>query len=264
MKKLIAIIALALAATGCTIVDTGKVGLRKNFNNTIEQTELPAGSINQTFVGDVIEFPVRDVSAKVENQTPLSSDNATMKDVDFSIIYSINPSCVSDLYVNKSKTFHAVDDEKDTLLMKTYLEQDVARNAVYKVVRGYEAMTMNDKRAEIEQAVRTTINDTLTGQKLNTCITIGSVSARALTPPDALKQAADELVRAKTTEATKAVEVRTAGLEAARIAALNANKGAISYMDAQTRRIWAEAAAAGKVKAVVVEQGFKGDVHVTD
>lgn len=31
MKKIIAMLALAIAATGCHIVDTSKVGLRVNF-----------------------------------------------------------------------------------------------------------------------------------------------------------------------------------------------------------------------------------------
>lgn len=259
--KIIAISALAIAATGCTIVDTGKVGLRKNFNNTIESTELQAGSMNQTIIGKVIEFPVRDVSAKIDNLTPLSSDNSTMADVDFTVIYNINPSCVSDLYVNKSREFHHVDEKDgDTYLMKAYIEQ-TARNVIYKVTRGYEAMTMNDKRAEIERDVKQGITDSLAADKLGSCITTHTIQARALVPSTALRQAADDLVRAKTANLAKAVEVDIAKKESERIAALNANAGAINYMNASANMKIAEAVLAGKVGTIIMPYDFKGIVN---
>jgi hypothetical protein len=83
MKKLILAVAVAAAvgvlATGCTIVDTGEVGLRVNFDKTIEPEERVAGSFNQTIVGKILTFPVKDVSVDVQNLTPLAADNSTMK-----------------------------------------------------------------------------------------------------------------------------------------------------------------------------------------
>jgi len=259
MKKLFAIVAMVLAATGCSIVEQGEVGLRKNFNNTVEQTELLPGSFNQTFVGDVLTFPIKDVAVQVADLQPLAGDNSSMSDFDLTVVYNINPSAVSDLYINKSKAFHAVDDEGKTLLMYEYVKQ-TARNAVYKVARQYDALTMNDKRSEIENAIRKEIVDTFDEEKL-TGINVSQIQVRAMVPSQAVKQSADDLVREQNVEKKKVVEVRNAKLEAERIAALNANSGAISYMNAQAQMKIAEAVAAGKVNTIILPYDFKGIVN---
>jgi regulator of protease activity HflC (stomatin/prohibitin superfamily) len=258
MKKLFAMLIVVLAAAGCTVVDTGEVGLRKNFNKTIDTTELPAGSINQTLVGDVLTFPVKDVAVQVADLQPLAKDNSTMQDFDITVVYSINPSAVSDLYINKNKSFHTAVDG-DIYLMYEYIRQ-TARNAVYKVSREYEALNMNDNRVTIEASIRENINKTFADEKL-AGINISQVQVRAMVPSAAVKQSADDLVRAKNEEKTKEVEVQIAKKEAERIAALNANKGAIDYMSAQANMKIAEAVAAGKVQTIILPYDFKGIVN---
>ncbi len=266
MKKLVpAIIVLLLAGLGtsaCTIVDTGEVGLRVNFDKTIESGELVAGSFNQTLIGKVLTFPVKDVSVDVKDMQPLAADNSTMKDFDISVVYNITPSAVSDLYINKSRSFHMVDPTGDIYLMHSYIFQ-TARNAVYKTARKYEALNMNDSRAQIEQEIQATMTATLNDEKLGG-IVISQVRVGGMIPSDAVKASADNLVRAKNEEKTKEVEVQIARKEAERIAALNANAGAISYMQAQAQMKIAEGIAAGKVNTIVVPYDFKGIVNVGD
>ena len=60
---------------------------------------------------------------------------------------------------------------------------------------------------------------------------------------------------------TKEVEVQTAKKEAERIAALNANAGAIGYMNAMANLKIAEGVANGKVQSIVVPYDFKGIVN---
>ena len=265
MKKITLAIAVAIAvgalASGCTIVDTGEVGLRVNFDKTIEAEERVAGSFNQTVIGKILTFPVKDVTVDVQNLTPLAADNSTMKDFDISVIYNITPSSVSDLYINKSRSFHTVDDSGDIYLMHAYIYQ-TARNAVYKTARKYEALNMNDNRAQIEQEIQEIMAATLNAEKLNG-IVISQVRVGSMMPSDAVKASADNLVRAKNEEKTKEVEVQIAKKEAERIAALNANAGAISYMQAQAQMKIAEGIAEGKVQTVVIPYDFKGMVNVT-
>lgn len=264
MKKIVLALAAAIAVgaltTGCTIVDTGEVGLRVNFDKTIEAEERLAGSFNQTIVGKILTFPVKDVSVDVQNLTPLAADNSTMKEFDISVIYNITPSSVSDLYINKSRSFHLVDKSDDIYLMHSYIYQ-TARNAVYKTARKYEALNMNDNRAQIEQEIQEIMVATLNEEKLNG-IVISQVRVGSMVPSDAVKASADNLVRAKNEEKTKEVEVQIAKKEAERIAALNANAGAISYMQAQAQMKIAEGIAEGKVQTVVIPYDFKGMVNV--
>jgi regulator of protease activity HflC (stomatin/prohibitin superfamily) len=264
MKKLYTVVALiaigCFGATGCTIVDTGEVGLRVNFDKTIENGELIAGSFNQTLIGKVLTFPVKDVSVDVRDLQPLAADNSTMKDFDISVVYNIMPASVSDLYINKSRSFHMIDNTGDIYLMHSYIYQ-TARNAVYKTARKYEALNMNDNRAQIEQEIQATMMSTLSEEKLNG-IVISQVRVGSMVPSDAVKASADNLVRAKNEEKTKEVEVQIAKKEAERIAALNANAGAISYMQAQAQMKIAEGIAEGKVHTVVIPYDFKGMVNV--
>ncbi|MGZ8290939.1 MAG: SPFH domain-containing protein [Telluria sp.] len=266
MKKIITTLAIPAvviigAMSGCTIVDTGEVGLRVNFDKTIEAEERVAGSFNQTFVGKILTFPVKDVSVNVQNLTPLAADNSTMKEFDIAVIYNIAPASVSDLYINKSRSFHMVDNSGDIYLMHSYIYQ-TARNAVYKTARKYEALNMNDNRAQIEQEIQSIMVTTLADEKLPG-IVISQVRVGSMVPSDAVKSSADNLVRAKNEEKTKEVEVQIARKEAERIAALNANAGAISYMQAQAQMKIAEGIAAGKVQTVVIPYDFKGMVNIT-
>ena len=103
---------------------------------------------------------------------------------------------------------------------------------------------------------------TLNDEKLNG-ITISQVRVGGMVPSDAVKASADNLVRAKNEEKTKEVEVQIAKKEAERIAALNANAGAISYMQAQAQMKIAEGIAAGTVQTVVIPYDFKGMVNIT-
>jgi regulator of protease activity HflC (stomatin/prohibitin superfamily) len=260
MKKLFAIAAIALSLSACTRIETGEVGLRVNFDKTVEATERTAGSFNQTIVGDIIKFPVREISVDVQDLRPLAADNSTMSDFDVTVVYNINPNSVSDLYINKSHSFHATANDGTTYLMHSYL-QTAIRNAVYKVARNYQSLAMNDSRSEIEVKILEQVKETLKGEKLDGALLVSQVQVKSIAPSEAVRNAANQLVQAKAELAAKEVEVNTAKKEAERIAALNANSGAISYMNAQAQMKIAEGIAEGKVQTIVVPYDFKGIVN---
>ena len=258
--KTLLVAALALAfATGCTRIETGEVGLRINFDKTTDPTERLPGSFNQTVIGDILTFKIQDVAVAVDNLTPLASDNSTIKDFDMTVVYNINPSAVSELWTTKNRTFHGLTSG-DILLMQNYVAL-TARNGAYKVARGYESLKMADNRPLIEQQIRESIIKTLSEEKLADKITVSQIQVRAITPADVIVNSANELVRAQNELKTKEVEVQTARKEAERIAALNANAGAIGYMNAMANLKIAEGVAAGKVQTIVVPYDFKGIVN---
>lgn len=255
------LVGLMASASACTRIETGEVGVRRSFDKTIETTELLPGSVNQTIFGDVLTFPTKDVSVDIADMTPLASDNSTIKDFDLSVVYSINPGSVAELYIDKNRGFHADTEEGDTLLMYNYIRQ-LGRNAAYKVSRKYESLKMADNRAEIEQLVRQEIMTALAAEKLDGAITISQVLVRQITPADNIVRSANLLVQAQNENKRKEVEVGTAKLEAQRIAALNANAGATKYMEATAIVTIAEAVKEGKVNTIVIPYDFKGIVNV--
>lgn len=255
------IFALMATTAACTRISTGEVGVRIGMDKQVQQSELQPGSLNQVIFGDVLTFPVKDVQVDVVNMTPLASDNSTVKDFDMAIIYSVNPSSVAEIYIEKNRGFHAITEQGDTLLMYNYIQQ-LGRNAAYKVARKYESLKMADNRAEIEQLVRAEIVNQLDKENLGTSINVSQVLVRQILPADNIVASANALVQAQNQEKQKEVEVRTAKLEAERIAALNANAGATKYMEATALVTVAEAIKEGKVRTIVVPYDFKGIVQI--
>ena len=119
-----------------------------------------------------------------------------------------------------------------------------ARNAAYNVARGHESLKMADNRPLMEQPICENIVKTLTKEKLADKITVLQVQ-----------------VRAQSELKTKEAELQTAKKEAERTAALNANAGAISDMNAMAKLKIAEGVAAGKGHTLVVPCDFKSIVN---
>jgi regulator of protease activity HflC (stomatin/prohibitin superfamily) len=259
ISLLAAILTATVFTSACTRIGTGEVGLRINFDKTTDPTERLPGSFNQTLIGSIITFKIQDVAVLVDNMTPLASDNSTIKDFDMTVVYNVNPTAVSELWTTKNRTFHG-RSEDDILLMQNYVALS-ARNAAYKVARNYEALKMADNRPVMEQQIRDNMIKTLTEEKLGDKITVSQVQVRAITPADVIINSANDLVRAQNELKTKEVEVQTAKKEAERIAALNANAGAIGYMNAMANLKIAEGVANGKVHTIVVPYDFKGIVN---
>jgi regulator of protease activity HflC (stomatin/prohibitin superfamily) len=261
VTKVVLLAGLMATTAACTRIETGEVGVRRDAYKQIETTELQPGSLNQTIFGDVLTFPTKDVQVDVTDLTPLAADNSTVADFDMSVIYSINPTSAAEIYVEKNRGFHAETEEGDTLLMYNYIRQ-LGRNAAYKVARRYESLKMADNRAEIEQLVRQEIVAQLASEKLDGSISISQVLVRQVKPAASIVASANQLVQAQNAEKQKLVEVRTAKLEAERIAALNANAGATKYMEATALVTIAEAVKEGKVSTIIVPYDFKGIVNV--
>jgi hypothetical protein len=261
VTKVVLLAGLMATTAACTRIETGEVGVRRDAYKQIETTELQPGSLNQTIFGDVLTFPTKDVQVDVSDLTPLAADNSTVADFDMSVIYSINPTSAAEIYVEKNRGFHADTEEGDTLLMYNYIRQ-LGRNAAYKVARRYESLKMADNRAEIEQLVRQEIVAQLASEKLDGAISISQVLVRQVKPAASIVASANQLVQAQNAEKQKLVEVRTAKLEAERIAALNANAGATKYMEATALVTIAEAVKEGKVSTIIVPYDFKGIVNV--
>lgn len=248
----LSIVAAAVALTSaCTRIETGEVGVRVGFDKQIQSGELLPGSFNQTIVGSILTFPVKDVNVALDNMTPVAKDNSTMKDFDAVVVYNINPQSVAELYSTKNKSFHS-EFKGDTYVMYNYVVQN-ARNAIYKAARKYEALDMADNRTEMENFIKDEIIRNLAEEKLDGPISISQVMIRNVVPSDTVVESANALVRSKNELKQKEVEVKTAEAESRRMAALANNSGAsIAFMQAQAMLNISEGIKSGKVQTIVV------------
>ena len=246
----LSVLAAAVLATGCTRIETGEVGVRVGFDKQVQSGELLPGSFNQSIIGDVLTFPIKDVNVTLENMTPVAKDNSTMKDFDAVVVYNINPQQVSELYATKNKSFHA-EFKGDTYVMYNYIVQN-ARNALYKAARKYEALDMADNRGEMEKFIQDEIVRNLAEEKLDGSISISQVLIRNIVPADSVVASANELVKAKNEFKTEEVKVATARK---RNESMQANPMAIPLLKAE-----AEAEAMRKLPDAIAN--FKGQTLV--
>jgi regulator of protease activity HflC (stomatin/prohibitin superfamily) len=258
----IALMAAAVLMAGCTRIETGEIGLRIDASKQVQGNELVPGSFNQTLIGDVLTFPVRDIAVNLENKNPLTSDNSALSDLDLTAIYVINPSAVSDLWTTKSRTFHYHTESGDWVLMYNYVAT-IINNAVYKEVRKYKALEVNDKRSLIEEGVKVAVNEALRAEKLDAAITVNMIQIRSILPAQSIIDSANSVVKAENELRVKQTEVDIAKKEAERMAALaNNSEKSIAYMNAQAGLLVAQGIANGKVQTIVVPSDFKGMVNV--
>jgi regulator of protease activity HflC (stomatin/prohibitin superfamily) len=213
------------------------------------------GSFNQTIIGEVLTFPIKDVNVQLNDMTPVAKDNSTMKDFDAVVVYNINPQQVAELYSTKNKAFHA-EFKGDTYVMYNYIVQN-ARNAIYKAARRYEALDMADARSDMENYIKDEIVRNLAEEKLDGTIMISQVLIRNVVPADSVVESANALVRSKNELKQKEVEVQTAQAESRRMAALANNSGAsIAFMQAQAMLNISEGIKNGQVQTIVVPSNF--------
>lgn len=261
MKKSILAIALAaVALSACTRIETGTVGLRVNVSNVVEPQELQPGSWNQTLFGSVLEFPVRSIQVAWNNLTPQTADNSTLKDFDVAMVYDINPTSVSDIWINQSRSFHSYE-RGEWYLMHQYMTQ-LLNSASVKSVRKYNALSVADNRQNIENNIKDSVDQMLKDEGLDKAITVSQVRVANATPADDIVASANAAVKATNDLKTKQVEVEIAKQEALRIQTLNSNAQAIPYMNAMAQMEIAKAVREGKVRTIVVPSDFKGMLNV--
>lgn len=261
IKSVILAVAVAMASVGCTRIETGEVGVRVNASKQIEGSELPAGTWNQTMIGSVLTFPVKDITVTLENKTPMTADNSPLADFDITVVYGLNPTSVAEIYSTKSRSFHA-EEKGDIYLMYTYMGT-LVNNAAYKVVRNYKSLEVADNRAKIEEQIRDVVTEQLKAEKLDNAVSLTVVQVRNILPNAEILRSATEYVRAQNDLKIKETEVQIAKKESERMAALSSNSGqSIAYMQAQAQMKIAEGIAAGKVNTIVVPMDFKGMINV--
>jgi len=261
-KKIITICVSALTLTACQRVETGEVGLRVGFDKQVLKGELAPGSFNQTLVGDVLLFPVKEIALQLDHMTPQTADKSTLAEMDITVIYSINPSSVYDLYTTKSHSFNKIDDGT-TYLMYNYLNT-VATSAVYKAVSKYNALDTMTHRGDIENDIATYMQSALTKEGLNMAIHISQVQVRNIQPSQSIIDSANEVIKQQNALRAKQVEVQTAEEEAKRLQELASTPASIDYMRAKALADIAEGVKEGKVRTVVVPYDFKGLIDARD
>jgi len=250
---------LAISLGACTRIEQGHVGVRVNWDKTIDSAELQPGT-HSSLTSDIIEFAANEVSMPIDDQHPITHDKTTIHDMDLNVVYSVDPSKIADLYV-RFKARHFTDKHGTVYVLYNYVEM-LAKSATSDVIAHYDAMDANDKRNQIETEIRTALAQKLAQEGLDGPVKVNRVNIKNLALDPALTGSNLRVIAAQNELRAKTFEVQTAEKEAQRIALLSQNAKAIDYMNASANKTIADAVAAGKVQTIVVPYDFKGIVNL--
>lgn len=212
------LLATAVLLGACSQIDTGNVGVERTLGK-VSTDALPPG-VYFTLFKTVDEFTAKEVSFSLENLTPKSRDNLTMKDVDIDVYFKITPASIPGLFVKYQGDVvqhkQVVKDGTSDLLVAYSRVLREAREAVYKSIAGMDATTMHTKRTELAEAVRRTLQAELDATDKG-AFTITAVNVRNLLTDPAIEAAIRG--RAETDQAIekKRKEVELAKAEAERL-----------------------------------------------
>lgn len=207
---------LSLAA--CSQIDTGNVGVERTLGKVGTEALVPG--VYFTLFKNVDEFTTKEVSFQLNDMTPKSRDNLTMKDVDIDIYYKTTPASVPALYIKYQGDVVQHNEivkggTRDLVVAFSRVSRE-AREAVYKSMAELDATTMHTKRTELSEMVRSRLQAELENNDQGAFV-VTAVNVRNLLTDPAIEAAIRS--RAETDQAIekKRKEVELAKAEAERL-----------------------------------------------
>ncbi len=212
------LLATAALLGACSQIDTGNVGVERTLGKVAPEA-LPPG-IYFTLFKNVDEFTAKEVSFSLNDLTPKSRDNLTMKDVDIDVYFKVTPTKVPSLFVKYQGDVVRHRDvaehgTKDLVIAFSRVSRE-AREAVYKGIAQLDATTMHTKRTELAELVRAGLQKELDANDPGAFV-ITAVNVRNLLTDPAIEAAIRQ--RAETDQAIekKRKEIELAKAEAERL-----------------------------------------------
>lgn len=220
LKKTTSLSLLALVAvvSGCTQIDTGNVGVERTLGKVGKDPLAPG--VYFTVFKTVDEFTAKEVSFQLQDLTPKSRDNLTMKDVDIDVYFKTMPAAIPGLYTKYQGDVvqhkQVAQNGTSDLVMAYSRVSREAREAVYKSIAQLDATTMHTKRTELAELVRASLQAELDANDKGAFL-ITAVNVRNLLTDPAIEAAIRQ--RAETDQAIqkKLKEVDLARAEAERL-----------------------------------------------
>lgn len=215
----LALLPLLAVLGACTQIDTGNVGVERTLGKVSPEALVPG--VYLTAFKTVDEFTTKEVNFSLNDMTPKSRDNLTMKDVDIDVYFKVDPQAVPGLYIKYQgdvvRHKDIVRDGTGDLVMAYSRVSREAREAVYKAIAQLDATTMHTKRTELAEMVRAGLQKELDANDKG-AFTITAVNVRNLLTDPAIEAAIRQ--RAETDQAIekKRKEIELAKAEAERLA----------------------------------------------
>jgi hypothetical protein len=214
MKKIIAMLMVAVVMTGCGRIETGEVGVRTNFNKSVETEELTPGFYGALF-SSVNKHVVKETEITMDDLRPKAKDNLSLEDLDISVFYTINPAKVADMEIKYAGMTAVAED--GSLYPQFNLVSRYVRGAVYDVIGSkFDSLTIHNKRNDVELDIMKEIQTGLDASDKGV-FTITKVVVRKVDTDKSLEESIRNSVRVQKEIEQKTQQVALATSEAERL-----------------------------------------------
>ena len=188
--KIISLLAALTLVTACTQIDTGNVGVESAFGK-VSMEEVGQG-VYMTVLDNVEEVTTKEVAIQMNDLTPKSFDNLTMKEVDVDVYYKVNPSKAADLYVKYQGDVVRHRDlvaggTSDYVVASGRVFRE-AREAIYTAVAAFNSNTIHTQRADLAENIRNNLQRALNISDPG-AFTVTSINVRSVRPDPAIENA---------------------------------------------------------------------------
>lgn len=154
--KTLALAALVALMAACTQIDTGNVGVESTFGQ-VKEDSLPPG-VYMTAFKTVYEISAKEVPLELNDLTPKTKDRITMKDMDITVYYKMNPAFAAKLFARYSGD---LVDNKDAYILGSGVVKRVAREAAYTAAAKFDSSEIHVKRTELAADIRANLTKEL-------------------------------------------------------------------------------------------------------
>jgi len=158
IQGLTVFVVTTLLATGCGRIETGNVGVRKNFNGTIAD-KVEGEGFYTSIVGSVAEYTLKEIPIDLENLTPKAADNLSLQDLDVTVRYLITDAAsVRHLVATKTNSSVKLDG---VYLPGFSIVKSAAQSEIADVVSKVDSMVIHQKRGLLESEAKAAMQRTL-------------------------------------------------------------------------------------------------------
>lgn len=214
MKKIIAVLMVMAAMTGCGRIATGEVGVRHNFNKSVDMQVVPEGWYGSVFTS-VEKREVKQTAIEISDMKPKAKDNLTLADFDITVMYTINGAKVPAMEVKYAGS-NAVDKETGKVYPMYNLIERMAKGTAFDVIGNkYESLTIHTKRTELEQDIAVSLQRDLDASDKDV-VHIDKVIVRSVVTDPALEESIQRSVRVEKQIEAKKQEIELAKAESER------------------------------------------------
>lgn len=211
ISRLFLIFVIVAVTAACGRINTGNVGVRTEWNKTINTEEIKPGFYVAVF-SSVDEYVTKETEMRIKSR-PKAADNLTLDIFDYSVFYTVNEAMVAELL----KKYSGMTVYNEGLHYPAYkLVARVVDNAGYKAAALTDSLQIHKSRELLATEIHDLVQSALDKSDPNTFSITKVVVNNAVTDPE-VEESIKSVIKMQKEAERKREEIAMAKNEAERV-----------------------------------------------